>query len=231
MHRLLAFLLFFCLQCTLNAAITIDDFSAGPMDVTLTEASPSSTLVQTGLLETAVIGGNRKHLAILNGPILPGSEANIVIDTFQGTFRVTSNASIEASRLSYGLGPGGEPGPALDLDVSAFDAFQFDVLSSAEPGIVGFTVGSGRNEDASGGFSDIITFPASATPYSLIVPFSRYSLTSLDFSDIDYIRLNGGGFDGFDFILDGIFVVPEPSTAALLLLTIVFAFSRRQRRI
>jgi len=229
MIRLQAVLLLLCLPRTLGAAVTIDDFSAGPLDVTLTPSSPSSTLVQTGLPTASVIGGNRKHHAILNGPTLPGTEARIVTDTSVETYRLTSTADIEATRLDYGLGPASEPGPALDLDLSAFNAFRFDVISSVESGVTSITLRSGLNEDTPMGVtSDRFTFPASATPYSQMILFSSF-FDLVDFSDIDFIRVQGGGAAGLDYILDGIFVVPEPATLALTLLGIIALFLTRPR--
>jgi len=61
-----------------------------------------------------------------------------------------------------------------------------------------------------------------------MIPFSSF-FDLVDFSDIDFIELNVGSINGFDLILDGIFVVPEPNTAVLLIVASVAMITRRWR--
>jgi len=146
-----------------------------------------------------------------------------------GTFRITTNAPLEGYSLDYGFGPE----HALDLDLSAYNAFRIDVISASAPGIISFSLHSGDNEAPrqTSGFQ-ILTLPASDSPYSLLVPFDGFP-RDVDYSDIDFISIsgNGGGPNGqYDLILGGIFAVPEPSTAALMLAASVTLFSRRRFR-
>ncbi len=208
---------------TSSNALTIDDFSSGPLDVTLNETNQSFFEAQEGLPEESVVGRIRNHATVLNGPYVLGTEARIVVDDVVGTYRMSANASLETNVLRYGSGQD----YALNLDLSSYGAFRIDVILSSI-GIVRILLASGTDEIEYNGISDMIqaSIPARDTPYTLILPFSGYG-RDIDFSDIDFIKFEVG----FNGTLDGIFVVPEPGTSLLVLLTLgVITNTRRRRR-
>ncbi len=216
----------------LEAAITIDDFSAGPLDVTLTAASPSLNQSQEVLPESAVLGGIRRHVTVIDSPLNPNSEAKILIDTGDETYRVTTNANLEAYTLSYGLRTlaEGSADQALDLDLTGFAGLRFDVIASQLSDIATVSFRSGVNEGTIKSAFDIVSLPMSNTAYSVFVPFTTFFLSRIDITDVDSITLASSVPAGFDITLDGIFIVPEPNTSVLLMLASVLTMVDRQRR-
>ena len=209
------------------SSFIFDDFSAGPVELIITEAHPFLSFDQKGLLDTAVAGGIRRHLIGFNHPIAPKSDARIVVDTDALTWRVTTNASLEPYRLTYGRRTIGEgpPGEDLNLDLSGFSAFRFDVGMATIPAEINFTAVSSLSDPSRKSKSAQLTLPASETPYSFVVPFSVFS-PEVDFSDLDGFRLSSLAPPGLDLELRGIFIVPEPSGGVLLLVAIGVAMNQ-----
>jgi hypothetical protein len=208
-------------------ALTIDDFSAGPLDVTITESIPYYIGAQEDLPEEAVIGRVRTHKTALEGPFDSGTGARIYIDTIAETYRFSTSVNMEANGMSYGFGYG--PDDPLNLDLSEYNSFRLDVISLSLTGIVSITMTSGVNEDRLSHDFHRTTIPATNTPYSLVIPFSAF-LAGIDFSDIDAIRLGSGGPAGFDLTLGGIYVVPEPTSSVLSLFAFGFTVCTMRRR-
>jgi len=218
MQKLLAVLFYLSVSSCLEAAITIDDYSAGPLDVTLTPANRSLFLDQEGLPETAVLGGVRRNGTVIDSPLIPGSEARVLVDTVQETYRVSTNANLEAYNLTYG----GSGNDALNLDLASFSEMRIDVVSSQLLSEAFVTFLSGVNEEGrSSSAHDIISLPASTTSYSVFVSFTPSLRSRVDFSDIDIIEFTGRAPAGFDITLGGIFVVPEPNSTMLLIACVV----------
>jgi len=233
MQKVLVVLFLLSVTSSLDAAITIDDFSAGPLDTTLTPANRSLILNQEGLPEAAVLAGIRRHVTVLDSPLISGSEARVLIVTVQETYSVTTNANLEAYNLIYGLRTlaEGTADQALNLDLTSFSGFRIDVVSSQLLAEATISFRSGVNEEGiSASAHDIILLPASNTSYSVFLPFTPFLHSRVDFSDIDSITLSGDAPTGFDITIGGIFVVPEPSTAMLLVAASIAVMECRWRR-
>lgn len=232
MQKLIAVLLFFGITSSLHATITIDDFSAGPLEVTLTAGSPSLIQTQEGLPSSAVLGGNRHHVTVIDSPLDPNSEAKVLIDTFQETYRVSTNAHLEAYSLTYGLRTlaEGTIDQALNLDLTGFAGLRFDVVTSHFSDTATVSFRSGVDEGAIKSAFETVSLPMSNTSYSAFVFFTPFLLSRIDISDVDSITLASSVPAGFDITLGGIFVVPEASTAVLFLLSIFATMAGRRWR-
>jgi hypothetical protein len=226
--------LFFTLAAITSAAgVTIDDFSTGPLNVRLDAATSVLNQIQTGLPEYAVIGGRRSHLTQLNSPV-PGEQVTVAIDTVAQTYRIDADGDLENYRLSYGLqalnqGPADQ---ALDADFLGLTAFRIDVGASATSHRTAISIRSGVNEGSIEAAVAFFTLPASASAYSIKVPFSSFIFGDVDFSDVDYFSIGEGPIaPGFDLTLNHIAAVPEPASMALLSAGTVGVASIRKRQL
>lgn len=214
---------------TICQARPIDDFSVGPVELFLDSETLGNAAVQTGLAESHVAGGIRRAGAAFSTRVAPGTEARILVDTTAETLTFETMAPIEGFGVVYGFGG---PDFQLDLDLSEYSGFRIDVVSYTGPTLeAGFVFSSGNFAPGRRGGADILTIVESAQPASFYIPFAPFTAQDhpnpVDFSDIDSIRLSGKLAPGSRLVLGGIFAVPEPAPAVLLMSALFVLAGRR----
>ena len=197
--------------------IVIDNFTDGDLSVTLDTTNTWIDEVQTGLDQSAVIGGRREILAWLNEAGDPSKQTTITLDASLGTFRVNSEHELEGYQLHWGLRHLSDGPPELALNADLLEGnevgwFEILIESLSQETLVCLEVRSGVNEDAVGWNSPCGILPASATPYYLYVrtPF----FPDVDFTDVDYIGFGSAGVvsPGLDITLGEIVWIPHSAT-------------------
>lgn len=219
----------------LGSELVIDDFSAGPLEETLTDTNRGLSTQQTGLPAASTIGGRRFVGAVITGPAGPSDTIDVTIDTTTQQFALDVNAGLEAFSLRYGLQSlgVGEASEALNLDLSDFDAFEFFVVESSAAREIEVQVRSGVDEGSSTSASFDLQISAGTASTAFAIPFSAFVFSPFDdppdFSDIDYISLGESlVFSDFDLVLGGLTVVPEPASGVVLLVGSSLALRRRR---
>lgn len=190
---------------TTSVASVIDDFSAGPLTLTANDAGQS--VLQTGLAESAVMGGSRSVYA---RSLQSGS---LDIDPLAGEFRFTSEVSFGYFTLQYG----GSPSFPANLLAGGNDRFVINITELTPGlwrGLFSFEIQSGNQWFRYGFDRDVFALTA---PAELSIPFSRFPVA--DLAHVQGLRLDVARFEpGFTIAMDSIQAVPEPAVAALCLL-------------
>jgi hypothetical protein len=197
-----------------QGGITIDDFTEGPLAVTLDSKNDIILTTQSGLDPQHAIGGNRLVYVQLNFPAM--GMADVAVDTGGGTFSVDSTGPLEAYRLGWGLrllseGPASQ---ALNADFSNIDFLRLTVLSASTTHTVFVQFRSGTNEATIATASINAVIAATATPTFVDIPLPNDP--DIVWSDIDYLAFGEGPLASpFEVTFGGIVAVPEPGTLAI----------------
>lgn len=139
-----------------------------------------------------------------------------------GSGETTADARFDKATLNNGSGVVGKAEymwtgspvgtPMLNLDMTGYAGFTFDLLSTDQNGTVTIEVGN----PSSSAFVNIFAGQAPPTVNLFVSKASFFGL--IDWADVDFIKitLQAGGPDG-DIAIDNLnLAVPEPSTYALL---------------
>lgn len=214
----------FCGLSPLHAA-TLDDFTVGPVSLTVTDRL-GETVTQTGLDTDHVVGG-RRILSIRPVEDTPdGVTAVIDPDAADGRFAFTADPNV----FSYFTLQYGSDENPLNLDLTATaDAFRLNNVRSSLTGAFGlydiYINFRGTNYEAD------IPFVNSAEPYDLTIPFSAFG-PDADLTQVDRIYVSGGRIPGGSTIsFDSITLVPEPTSALLCVGLGGLALRRAQRKV
>lgn len=140
---------------------------------------------------------------------VPAGSSQLFFDTGTG---LAGGLSAGRLTLTYGTGFFDLAQDPLDVDLSGFDRFLFDVRQLQGEGELIVLV----NGHVIGGGSAFIPLTTSGT---VVYPFNAVNLQSGDFSDVDNVDfVIRGQTTDFSVAIGGISVVPEPATLLLILL-------------
>jgi hypothetical protein len=226
-------------------ATILDDFSAGPFRLGVSEPSDSDGDVDSGLDPTSVIGGRRN--VFVRHEAGAGMITADVVTSAGGAMTYTATGSAVGEQLGFGYGSniGAFPMVPMSADIASVgaNALSIDVeFSSHEIPLELFYV---SHVPVGPGISDSsfvqTTLPASSLPYTAVYPFSELQLNSgagTDFSDLDGITITFGRGAapipaGAQFRISAMRFVPEPSSAVVVgaaALTLGLWPRRRARR-
>jgi hypothetical protein len=216
-------------------ALTVDDFSAGPLVYNVPAGKHYPTKTQTSLDPEHVLGGIR--ISTLFAQTAFGSSTIEVDTTGDGVLRFdgTNDASFsEGVSLQYGISsvlvyPSPDNPLDLNLNPLANGAIELSFLSfdapAPRPGVV-VTLYSKR-EDGLGYYSvtRYSSLTSSTTPFKVSFDLAAFA-GGVPLNDIDGMDVLIGPSQGTRFVLDSISIVPEPSgtvLGAIALLVVVVA--------
>ena len=201
--------------------VVIDDFSDGAITLVMDTDNRWIEEQQMGLNPDAVIGGRRHIRLVMNAPHSEGYQTVATVDTATQTFHLNVDANMENWSMQWGANFFDNPDLALNADLlsDGANAFSIDVAANLVYTSQSLGLGSGTNEETWQMDATVVAFPASDTPYSVRIPFSRFSDVNLH--DVDYVAFGGGGMLGCDLTLGAIRTVPEPSTLVTLILGLI----------
>ncbi|HMO84921.1 MAG TPA: PEP-CTERM sorting domain-containing protein [Lacipirellulaceae bacterium] len=212
-------------------ALTIDDFSVGPMSL----ATLSSTVQQTlaGLDPLHVLGGSRfASVGIVSaGALTVGTRFELAVDQQRLTF-ASDPAGYGYLTLTYGR----DAPLNADLTADGVDRFVLDVLAVHAGGSaatsLNLIVVTGAPGDPARNGSGAFQL-AHATPGRYALPFGSLSAQAgFDLAHVRSITIERGRFfPGSEVVLGGLSTVPEPASGASALAAgAALATLRRRRR-
>jgi hypothetical protein len=215
--RNLSLLLALTLLAMPAAAIVIDDFTEGPLELEAFDNFPGVEEIQTPLAPASVLGGTRR--VWLGGSSSGPESTRLLIDTTAGQLTLTSDVG------SFGyldLGYGSETPLGVDLTADGADRFAL-IVNNVTPGLdrgffrLAVTSGpeaSPTTEFTSWGAGGLWDLPGSGT---IELPFGDFPTT--DFTQVQAIQIDIGRFEpGHSLTLGGIMTTPEPTACILLAL-------------
>jgi hypothetical protein len=212
-----------CVLASVAQAEFIDDFTSGAITI-----APSGTFTDSffSKYQTGLTTGSLTGFRQLSG-YSPDATGLVVQVDPSGLGSILFSTSATASPAAevmiwftqylspFNLAASGATAMAIDVleaDFGQADSFTFN-----------FIVQSGQNPQ--GGVAVPVTLPSSATPYTVVLPFSawQYQGVPLDFTQVTRIAFGNDQYgllalpSGTRVVFGAFRTVPEPSTAVLLI--------------
>lgn len=213
LHRI--FVTFVLVTPSTLSAVTIDDFSVGPLDIVSPLGAPPIHVSQTDLDQAHVISGIRSFgMNVIAGPGGGGDgNVRVTIDPARSVFEYHADFDLTAANFALVYGDLDDDTPfdltADDANAIVVDFASADFDESSGLGLGGLLyviVESGVGQQAT--YSGIGTIVEDSTlPFSLVFPFRQFArrAPNADFSQVTRVSLNApNGYLFGDFTLTGI---------------------------
>ena len=203
-----------------SQAIVLDAFDDGNMNSVIS-AVFTPTYTQSA---ATVPGGNRVVGQEISVNLFGLTHAAVVTN---GVFVSASKSGVTAqAAVGYGYDNQGDPGTDLNLDLSAYNAFTWTVLSNDNPANMRMFLRS--NGVDSNDVTKVIAPNMVSTSQTITFDFSDF--IGVDFSDIDQIAMVIDGTSDADTVVDTFEAVPEPGTMIALGAGLAAIAARRKRK-
>lgn len=207
------------LTAAAQAFTVIDNFNSGDVNFSINAGTAASAQAGT------MVGGSRLiNLGTQSNPFGRQITATVV----NGNLSFSSQALFDGfGSAAYGFtgDPNSPTFADLNLNLSADNAFEFDVLLNDQPADLTVSL---RSASQNGGlFTDAVSIiPNGSGPYT--VNFAAFG--AFDFSDVDQIVFEIDGGTANDITLAEFRAVPEPATLGALAAGALLAAARKKRQ-
>jgi hypothetical protein len=213
---------------TASAATFLDDFSAGPFHLVVSEPHDIDGDDDLDLNPASVIGGRRR--VFVRHEAGSGTITADVVASAGGSVIYAATGSAIGEQLGFGYGSniGGFPVVPMSENIASQRAssLAIDVAFATHeiPLELFYVSHAAEGAGVSGSSYMQTTLPASSVPYTAIYPFSELQVnsgTGTDFSDLDGITITFGRGAapipaGAQFRISAMRFVPEPSSAVVV---------------
>jgi len=195
--------------------MVIDDFTQGELSPLQATNYPGQSQLHTGLDSNATLGGNRLVSVGAVGYIGSTGLATVSTDPIKGRFHFSADAGQGYFKLDWGsVAP-------LNIDLSGgnnrFALELVDTTPNTPLNLFDLRVKSGGAWASYAIGADLASALGGNTFGVLNIPFNKFP--NADFTAIQSIELDAARVpQGFHLAIESFTVVPEPTTAALLLI-------------